>query len=464
MPSRILDFVPDMVRQAALRQGVANVEVDTSATSMASIPSALKEAYRAGNYQTIQEYNDKSTSDMNPIYENIHQNQDGAFFKIHNESDNRDYWMSISGDWLKPDGYMWCYCPDSASSGRAATTMVAQVGTFSTNAQTLGISNKILESSWSNVTSSTMATVLASIVGKYLYNRISGMVIDQAAASATAAAGEYLVEAGIISSAFWAGIAGTAAGLIVGAVVGAAAYYLVSYIADFVSRDYWVGVNIHNWETDTTYTVTDYYFDNAQISGGGVFQEETLTNGGSEVVLPNGMATTDQNIFSYVVLFMKNVNTIFEGLGVAFKVVSADGKSGFLLKYKCPRFGDNTLGLTGDISQSVTDYYNDDSTWASSGSYNTQTTISGTGVSILGTTNALSGLSSHLYQFDINIGLQPTATFAQKPDSTPQRTVRSIPERPALPRVPHLDETVRLPNGELSRVIAGPAPTNRAKL
>ncbi|KAI9896169.1 hypothetical protein N3K66_008341 [Trichothecium roseum] len=446
--TNILDLVPDIVRQAALEGGVENVTVDASKNgAIGSISRALKQAYAAGDYNTIRDYSDKAASDINPIYENMRHNAQDAFFKLHNESDNRDYYMSISGPRSNPTGYYWAYCPDVSTGMAQAVEPAGQIGTYSVSSQTLGISNMIWGNKWSNMTAGTLAALLAGFAARYAFNRISGMVISAAADAAGAATGEALVAAGIISSAAWAGVAGLAASVIVGAVIGAAAYFLISFIADFMVRDYWIGFSIYNWDLSNTYKVTQYHEDNSEWSGGGSFKIVELEVGGNTVKMPDGtIKPGPETIYSYGGFILKNSKTVFEGLGAGFRVESEDGSTGFQCAYECPRFKDNRLALLGGLDKSLDDFYDDGGNWADKGSYTAKSFIPKTNVPIICTTDALSGRDDHFYTFDVHIGLKPDSSFGKPREPAPEKPLRPKPE---MPRMPGTGEEVRLPGGRV---------------
>lgn len=207
---------------------------------------------------------------------------------LHNELDDRDYYMSISGSRDNPTGYYWVYCHDVTNDKTNATAIAGSIGTYLVNSQALGISNMIWDNTWAKLTAGTLAAVLVGITARYVFNRISGMVIEAAADAVAAATEEALISAGIISSAFWATVAGVAASVVVGALIGAAAYFLIQFIMDFMVKDYWVGVNISNWDLGTTYEVTQYHADNSEWSGGGSFKVIELEFAGSKHFrLPN---------------------------------------------------------------------------------------------------------------------------------------------------------------------------------
>ncbi|RYP84836.1 hypothetical protein DL770_005129 [Monosporascus sp. CRB-9-2] len=463
MASHILDIVPDVIREAALADEVTNLEVDfapsasESATTYGSIPTELKAAYQSGNYNTIRDYADKAKSDIMPIYRNMQQRAERAFFKMYNDSDKRYYYMSISGPRSNPVGYMWCYCPDVTVGGTVQPAFT--IGTYSVTSKTLGISNGVWDSNWVKAGASALAAVLAGFLGKFAFNRIRGMVINAAATAAAAATGRALVAAGVISGSFWASVAGVAAGLIVGAVVGAAAYFLVAFITDFVLREYRIAINIYNWDVRSGYIVTHYHADNGIFSGGGTFRKSELPIPGNTVRMPDGtVKPTPQTIYQYGEFVMENKNRIFQGVGAAFRILSKDERTGFQLKYDCPRFGGNRLAVTGGITQSVENYYKDSSSWAPAGRRCASSTIPISSVPILGTTTDLSGRDDRFYQFDVHIGLPPRSDFGelQEPVTTaplePTLEATLLPP-PELPSVPSEGEEVVLPNGQSSKVI-----------
>ncbi|KAI1811577.1 hypothetical protein GGS20DRAFT_562462 [Poronia punctata] len=453
--SKILDFVPDIVREAAIKGGVENVSVDSFAKgAFGSMPLSLKEAYAKGDYHTIRDSDDKAANDIHPIYQNLREHADKAFFKIHNKSDDRDYHMSISGPRDKPTGYFWTYCPDVPNSKTNSKTNSSQpggtVGTYSVTSKTLGIANNVWDNKWAQLGGSVLSLVLAKLVGGFIKNRIKGMLTNAAADLAASATGEALVSAGIITGAFWSSVAGAAAGLVVGAVIGIAAYFLAEFIINFVIKDYWVGVRIYNWDQNNTYKVTQYHADNAVWSGGGSFRTIELECGGHTLRMMDGApARTKDTIYSQADYFLQNDKTFLEGLGVAFRIETQDGKTGFQCAYECPRFKDNRIALLAGLDRPLSSFYDDKSNWAAPGSYSTKSFIPQGNIPVSCTTEALGGRDDHFYRLDVHIGLKPSTEFEAPLPRAPPKPLRPEPEKP---RVPRTGEEVTLPNGDVALI------------
>ena len=66
----------------------------------------MKQAYERGDYAAIQKQRDLQSNDLAPIFENIRQRAENAFFRMLNPSDNTVYYMSIAGPASKPVSYM----------------------------------------------------------------------------------------------------------------------------------------------------------------------------------------------------------------------------------------------------------------------------------------------------------------------------------------------------------------------
>lgn len=247
-------------------------------------PAALQKAYQSGDYNTIQNYTTMAANDLNPIYQNIQNQQDAAFFKMKNESDGTIYSMSISGHPDNPDGYMWVYAyppnADSGSSGNSVAsgssgtsngpkvTLVAQIGTYSSSGQTLSISNRIWGDTTIEVTGSIISTIVTSVVFKYLKNFMTSQDSSSAMESAAAAAGDELVEDGIVTAVDWTAMAAGVCSLGMGIVAGAVVFFLFMFITNVIDITFTIAVDIYNWDTNHSYIVNAPYEDNAVISSG----------------------------------------------------------------------------------------------------------------------------------------------------------------------------------------------------
>ncbi|KAH8802935.1 hypothetical protein F5884DRAFT_836842 [Xylogone sp. PMI_703] len=454
MTSRIIDIVPDI---EADETAVVNCAVDISQDTVTygSVPNDLKRAFAAGDIPTVDKYTEKRLLDIDPIYKNIGQRAEEAFSSVYNESDKREYQLSIAGDPSNPVGYMWCYCPDVTVSHGDSGSIVqscAQIGIYSVNTQWLAISTKIWDDDWRAVTEDALSLILSGFIGRFMFNRLQNMVIGTAAEAAGAATGEALVAAGVISGGFWDSVASLATGFTVAVSVGAVTWFLVNFIADFVKRDYWVGINVYNWDKNNTYVVDDFYGDNAVFNGGGSFAKTKIPSPSEAIKPPSGIPIpTEENIYQYAEFILQNDGKPFEGLGAAFRVRSADQKTGFELKYLCPRSGDNRLGLTRGASSSAKEYYGESSSWAPEGCNKMETTIPISKVMVLCIATALSGRADRFYRFDIHIGMSSDSGFHHGAEgSTVEMPIRPEPE---LPKKLQMGDRISMPNGGYVEVI-----------
>lgn len=306
------------------------MDSDVNPGAVSAVPPGLVKAYQAGDYATIQDYTNKASNDYNPIYSNIQNNADKAFFQVINLPDNTPYWMSISGPATQPTGYMWVYTPAlPPSNGDGSTAQpVVQYGSYSANSNTLGISNSIWTSSAADWTAGIISTIVMTTVSNFIKNRILGMAVSDAAEEAAAAAGAELAAEGIVTAATWLSVGAFVAGLVVGMVAGAVVFFLIMFIVNFVWKAYKIAVNVYNWDLENSYVITDWYGDNAILDGDQMFSPVILpppasmypypcskayrtpfTNNSTpaSVKLPNGFEIpTADKIFSYAAIVFDN--------------------------------------------------------------------------------------------------------------------------------------------------------------
>jgi hypothetical protein len=287
-----------------------------------------------GDYATIQKFADMGTTDLSPIYGNMELNGDKAFVQVINQSDQIPYMLSASSD-----GWMWVYAtPESTESTISArigddpvpANHVVQLGTFSRNAKTLGVSNFIWDSTVANLTAGALSTIFATVFGNYVKKRISGVAAEAALEGAAEEAGAELVAEGVVEAGVMASIATTLAPLLAGAIVGAIVFFLVMFIANFFFRKYKIAVNIYNWDKANTWVITEWYGDNAALDSSRPWTQTVLPPVSSkcnpesnhplhlsvvthdqlslgQVPLPNGFApTTGAEVASWATIIFDN--------------------------------------------------------------------------------------------------------------------------------------------------------------
>lgn len=255
---------------------VLTVPIDATATAGTKAqstwyPPELVDAFKKGDYNTIQQYTDKATNDLAPIWDNIRVHGKQAFIEVINKSDGVRYQLSPAGR----NGWVWVYTKPNGPSGpiesdtlgdQPSFDHVVQLGSFSANSKTLGISDQL----WSNTTLQLAAGAVSAIFmmtfSSFIKSRIGGAAVEAAAEAAVAEGGAEAAAAGLVTAGSWAGLAATVGSMLAGAVVGAIAFLLIMYIANFVDRIYKIAVNIYNWDTHN-FAVVEWYGNNANVDG-----------------------------------------------------------------------------------------------------------------------------------------------------------------------------------------------------
>jgi hypothetical protein len=137
-------------------------------------------------------------------------------------------------------------------------------------------------------------------------------------------------------------------------------------------------------------------------------------------------------------------------------VVSSSDDKGVLLGYYLGRFKDNKIALSGNTSQSLSDFYKNPESWAPGGSYKYSITLSD-GTPVTCSTPSLSGRGDQFYEYSVCIGLAPSEKFSDSLPEAPEPTKpRDCPTEPVFLTV---GDKITLPNGEEATVVGKLHPT-----
>ncbi|KAJ4313382.1 hypothetical protein N0V94_006966 [Neodidymelliopsis sp. IMI 364377] len=311
--------------------------MDQPTTAFNFIPPDLEKAFKDGDHQAVDRISQAGAKDMDPVYANIQQHEDQGWVQIVNVSNNTPYWISIGGDPANPSGYMWTYTDPALTKTLSADSSddpgyvhTVQVGTLSRNTKFLGISNQL----------------------------IAGTAFAEALTQATLKAGQALITRGIVTEASWLAGGVFAAKFVGGALAGAALTLLLMFIAEFLYREYKCCINKYNW-SDKSLVVAAYWGDNERIDNDQYFVRGALPSASTTITMPDGTKapTTGSTVVSYSTYVSCNENKLLEGLGVAMSVASNSDDKGVLLGYYLGRFKDNKIALSGNTSQSLSDFY-----------------------------------------------------------------------------------------------------------
>ncbi|KAF9056733.1 hypothetical protein BDP27DRAFT_1242393 [Rhodocollybia butyracea] len=367
------------------------------------LDSNTRQQWASNNMAAINSKRTQAQRDLQPIYDNIKNNGEKAWSLF--ESAGQRYYISWSGN-----NAVWAYVKDEPSTTRAdeLKQSIISIGSYSANSQLLGMSGYI----WSNlpiqIVASAIALVFVVLMGPLITEGVAWGIsfaaawLTQAAAMAGVEALAVLIPASVAS----------AGGLIIAGIIGVAVFLAVLWLSSIIFRQYFLTVNIFNFDSNHIWSTIDWYADNAEITNGEwkyVDIAKYAPAGGQ--IFPPGFdpPTNLESVVTYLTIAFTNVSTFLEGLGIAMVMGRDDYSQGFALKYDLPRFGDNYIGLMAldmnpNLFYNLPEYYNSSSGWVQANS--TQTTIDG-GLQITGYTPYLSGAPDETYEFTVNVGLPP---------------------------------------------------------
>ncbi|KAM0345677.1 hypothetical protein ACHAPU_006332 [Fusarium lateritium] len=355
-----------------------------------------RDAIVRGDYNLLNTLKNQTNQDLKANINAISKDRERAFLEVINSG-----------------GFMWVM-PISvetkkASEGTINTRATVVVGSYSKETKFMGISVQTWTSIPGAVANLAISYMVSRIVAEFVANRVAGMIFGAALKAAVGAA-----EAGAVAGGFMVrAAAAKIAGAVAGGIVMLVAALVVMYIIDFIHKSYGLTLNIYNWSTSTSWVVNSWYSDNSKINddnntgGTGEFKNAKLDKVSDNFKGPDGFPIpTVGNVASFGTYTFANDSQWLQGLGVCMRVQNAEDPSiGFYLKYVVHRFESNDLGLQGNMNDEMKDYYQKG--WAPPGSYVVETKIDKTDVPVKGITNALSGEDSHMYSFDVHIGVKP---------------------------------------------------------
>jgi hypothetical protein len=198
-------------------------------------------------------------------------NWDDAYVTVTDQTSGQDYYIIASDN-----GWMWSYTTQISTTdagGKTQTQCVVQSGTYTKNAQMLGLSHQTLTNVPTEITALAASMIVASVAFNYIKQYILQGIFERALAAALAAAAEDAVAGGFMVDAAAAGIvASIGAGLAAG-VIGAIVAVIIFYVADFLHRSYGLSIAVYNWDTQSSWNITTWYGDNAVVS------QETAADG-----------------------------------------------------------------------------------------------------------------------------------------------------------------------------------------
>ncbi|KAF0320301.1 hypothetical protein GQ607_012397 [Colletotrichum asianum] len=458
-PIRIPAMIRDLAKQAgvpvpkgATFKGAAVSDNNQPSSYTNFVTQELQQAYWNADYDVINTYQSKTSSDLNPIFTSIQQNGVQAFSLVQ-DTDGTPYYLAYSGTADSPTGYMWSYTDpmqQALANGSAAASpppvynSAVSCGTLSMTGQMLGVSSWIFSSPVLLIPS-VLALAVAKIVFNAVKKQLAGDAAEVAIEDASTEASSDLVAEGAVDVAAETAMADLFVAAATGLIVGAIIFFLVLFIVNFIFKNFQLQFRIFNWDDQHAWAVQAEFGSNEIISGG--FKTAQLSKSSSTVKLPNGFVIPAANQeVAYANYVFQNDVTFANGVGVALEVGCDDG-NGFGAKYIVHFLTDNQMGFSGTLG-SVQDFYN--GSWMDSSTMKYLGTVSGNNTPVYMSTPAVSGSENDVYYIDVHIGRQgppppPPSSLDAKPSGGPKL-------RAGKPLVkfqpPSVGTKIKLPSGQ----------------
>ncbi|ESK82695.1 pyk10-binding protein 1 [Moniliophthora roreri MCA 2997] len=366
------------------------------------LTAAGRQQWANNDLAAITAKRDQARKELQPIYDNIQKNGENAWALLEYEGDQ--YYAS----WTET-ATVWAYAKDEQSDSQASNevkTSIISIGSYAMNAEFLGVSGYVWDNLPITIGASLVALTFATLVQPVISEgatwglRYAASQLASAAASAGITSLAELVPASVAS----------AGGLAIIGIIGIALFLAVIWLADIIFRQYYLTVNVFNFDPDHAWNSITWYDDNAVISNG-EWKPVAIPkySPAGDRLYPPGFDPPNalESVVTYLCIAFTNVNTFLEGLGIGMLMARDDGARGLALKYVVERLSDNEMGLQGITSNLVnfdlSNYYEGDG-WVQSNS--AQTTVGD--LTVTGYTPYLSGAPGSSYEFTVTIGLPPS--------------------------------------------------------
>ncbi|KAJ4477431.1 hypothetical protein J3R30DRAFT_3291546 [Lentinula aciculospora] len=386
--------------------------VITASLSSQWLDATTQSAWANNDMSTVENLKIKASQDLLPIYTNIANNGDSAWTEVEGD-DGEIYYLSWTNN-----GVIWSYTPtasnsvtkvaatDTTKAGTTTNTIIS-IGSYSTTSNFLGISLF----NWSNVPTTVISAGIA-LGFAYLVRPIIQTGVEMGLAAAADLLAEGLAAAGMESAAVLVpSSVATVGGVVIAGVLGIALALGCIALASVIFKQYFLIINVYNFDIVHQWTTVQHYEDNSVVSNGG-WQDQTITHfitQGNKVSPPgfNPVTTLDNNV-TYLNVNFQNDSTFLQGLGEGIVLNRDDAAAALAIKYVVHRSSDNEIGAEGidgnGTTYDLSGYYNN-SGWTDSTSC--QTTAGG--MNVFCYTPALGGASNETYTYEVNLGLPPAS-------------------------------------------------------
>ncbi|TFK61637.1 hypothetical protein BDN72DRAFT_435029 [Pluteus cervinus] len=371
------------------------------------LDAATRQQWANGDMDAINNKRMQASKELQPIYENIKDNGGKAWVEV--ESAGQRYYLSFTDN-----ATIWAYTADQKSKAQVDSgdpepevkRSIVSIGSYSRGANFLGISSYIWDDLSIEITAVSVALTFATLLRPIVVDGVTWGIEFAATQLAETAASLGFEE---LALAVPASVA-SAGGLIITGIIGVALYIAVLFLLDKIFRQYFLTINVFNFDPDHVWKSVNWHSDNADISSGEwrTAHIRAFAPAGTSITPPGFDPVKPlDSVVTYLAVVFVNHSTFLEGLGVGLTIGRDDNAEGLALKYVVHRFGDNQIGLQGFSGNAHTfdldSYYKGDG-WVTS----KETTTSVGNLLTRGYTPSLTGAPDQAYQFDVNLGVPPS--------------------------------------------------------
>jgi len=309
-------------------------EVRPTSSPVIQTTSANRQAYQSCNFPLIKQLEDLASEDLNDVFNNINQHGFAAFQKC--EFNGKPLYASWSRG-----GMVWGYTESVNPVNNDPSIKyeaVVQFGTYAETAQIAGISAynlRLPELLIEGILAGLMVKLLASYVAEGLtfiaaaFAAKMGLILAEWGIALTFTLPEFVIP------------------LVAACIVFTIVFVGLSYIFNFLNRQYHLRLQIMNWDPTQEWEVDGQYLSNAEIPG----HEDGILKFNLPKMLPPGSTVTPpgwtgpihilDSVCYYGTAIWNNRSTFMQGCSMAVRVRRNNTDDGFMWAFDLPRWSAN---------------------------------------------------------------------------------------------------------------------------
>ncbi|MBR5417269.1 MAG: hypothetical protein IK109_04440 [Clostridiales bacterium] len=363
------------------------IVVTNQDSPFAAMPPALVEAYQKNDKDYIKKMQDISYNNLETIRKNIENCGDDAWVEV-KDKEGVHFFVSYNDR-----AFTWVY-PEQTITDGEKKQLVFNLGSLDHVTSQASFASLVLSNPVVQAIEGALLAVVVKVVTSMFAAGLS-MAVDAIAfafASAAAALGlgafSFVIPAVAVTAVATVLTVGLAIGLVL----------LIDWIVGLVTPDFYIKLQIFNFDDNRDWKSDGAFLDNAKIAGKELSYEDFSIPRRKKAELPPFISgETDDIIVSYAEIDLENDSKFMEGLGVALSMKTDDAS--FTIASDCPYIGATVIKETTPEVSDLKDYFKDDS-WCDG----LKTNIDVNGMPVGMTLNTQHGADNNIYEVTVLIG------------------------------------------------------------